>query len=266
MTFLFTRRCLAILVLWLSGCGGGSVSVVIGGDDERDDSPPLTRADITLLFMGNSHMLVNDVPALVTALVRAAVPGRSVAYAVAPGSMLLDERLNHRPSTDLLGSQRWSAVILQAQRYSSSGTVTYSTDEAEELVRRSRLAGAMPVMFPEWPRRGIDESARIFGLHLQIARTEPACVPPIPQAFDIARAQDPTLDLHAADGNHSSPSGALLAALLIATTITGQLPAAAHDLTGVGVDPATQARLRTAATEAIRQTSPWTPCPADRPG
>ena len=62
MTFLFTRRCLAILVLWLSGCGGGSVSVVIGGDEDRDDSPPLTRADITLLFMGNSHMLVNDVP------------------------------------------------------------------------------------------------------------------------------------------------------------------------------------------------------------
>lgn len=245
-----------VLLAALVACGGGS---------EGDAPSAPVAADITLLFFGNSHSHNHDVPGLVQALVGAAHPARTVAAVTAPGLLFLDERLAHAPSIELMRRQRWSAVVLQAQRYSSSGAVEYSTAEAEEWVRRARAAGAMPILFPEWPRRGVAETARIVALHESIAAHQPACVPPIPQAFDIAQRLDAGLVLHASDGNHASPAGALLAALVIAATFTGLPPAQAPTLQIAGVDVATQTTLRAAAAEALRQVSPWTWCPGDRP-
>lgn len=263
---------LAGFVALLHGCGGGGSSATAPGQPEPVPGPAAPPASapasspagsnaISLLFMGNSHTLFNDVPAQVAAMVRAARPNREVRHDVAPGSMFLDERLRDGASQNLLRSQNWSAVVLQAQLYSSSGNFTYPTDAAEEWVRRARAASAMPVMFPEWPRQGIDETARIYELHLSIARATPACVPPIPQSFDIARVRHPQLVLHASDGNHSSPAGALLAAMVIAATITGASPATMPTLPQVPVDAATQALLRGAAEEAVTRYPPRAACP-----
>lgn len=241
----------AMLVL-LCSCGGGA--------SLPSDAPP-SQGEIALLFFGNSHTHANDVPGLVAALVRSARPGRVVSAVSAPGSRFLDERTGDGVSEPLLNSRRWSAVVLQAQRYSSSGNFLYPTDAAEDWVSRARAASAMPVLFPEWPRRGIFETNRIYALHLSIAQSVPACLPPIPQAFDIAQAGDPTLVLHAGDGNHSSPAGALLAALVIASTLTATSPTALATIDLAAVDADTQARLRDAAAAAIAQRPPRATCP-----
>jgi hypothetical protein len=211
--------------------------------------------------MGNSHTLVNDVPAMVAAMVGAALPTKTVAHTVAPGSMFLDERLADDATLRLLREERWSFVVLQAQKYSSSGTVEYSTSEAEALVRMSRAAGAVPVLFPEWPRQGIAETQRIFDLHASIARHEPACVAPIGQAWDLALARHPELVLYASDGNHSAPAGAFLAALVITATITGTSPDTLPALPIPGVDESTQALLRPIAAETVLAYPPRQFCP-----
>ncbi len=222
-----------------------------------------TGSGISILFIGNSHTRANDLPGTVATLVEADSSGVPVVYEVAPGYQFLDERLDDAASNDLLESRAWTYVVLQAQRYSSSGTVDYSTTEAEEWVRRVRSVGAVPILFPEWPRRGIDESTRIFDLHVSIAAAEAACVPPIPQAFDLAPGS--VTPLHATDGNHASPTGSLLAALVLTHTMTGQPLDHMPDLTSIDVDPLTQHDLRAAAAEAVAATSPWTHCPGDRP-
>ena len=206
---------------------------------------------------------VNDLTRMVADMVRAGRPGKSVASVEAPGWLFLDERLTDAPSIDLLRSQNWSFVILQAQKYSSSGQVAYSTEEAKELVRRSRTQHAVPIMFPEWPRRGVDETQRIFDLHVSIAQAEPACVAPIPQAFDLALARDPTLTLHASDGNHSAPAGAFLAALVLYATITGQSPLDLPPLTQYPVGVSLQAALRDIAAETVQTVPPRMWCPGD---
>ena len=78
-------------------------------------------------------------------MLRAGNPGKSVALAVAPGYLFLDERLAHGPSVALIQGQRWSHVVLQAQKYSTSGTRSYSTAEAEQLIRMARVSGAVPM-------------------------------------------------------------------------------------------------------------------------
>jgi hypothetical protein len=163
----------------------------------------------------------------------------------------------------LLRSQSWSFVILQAQKYSTSGQFQYSTAEAKALIRISREQRAVPVMFPEWPREGVDETQRIYDLHVAIAQAEPACVAPIGQAWDLALARDPALVLHAADGNHSAPAGAFLAALVLYATITGLSPLDLPALPQYPVDVATQATLRGIAAETVQTVPPRMWCPGD---
>jgi hypothetical protein len=250
-----------LLALLLAACGGGS-----GGEPDRSGMPPTpqpTAADITLLFMGNSHSSFHDIQGMVAAMVRAARPGESVAPAAAPGWMFLEERLSDFDSVNMLRSQQWSFVILQAQKYSTSGQFAYSTEEAKEFVRLSRQSNAVPIMFPEWPRRGVPETQRIYDLHVSIAQAEPACVAPIGQAWDLALAQHPTLVLHDADGNHSNPAGAFLAALMLAATITGGSPLDVPPLPQFPVNLDTQAQLRAIAAQTVMAWPPRAWCPSD---
>jgi hypothetical protein len=253
------RSVLAALALVLAACGGG-------GDAQRggaSSGPPPTSANISLLFMGNSHTSGNDLTRMVADMVRAGKPGQSVASVEAPGWMFLEERLHDGPSITLLRSQNWSFVILQAQKYSSSGQFVYSTEEAKELVRMSRVQRAVPIMFPEWPRKDIDETQRIFDLHVSIAQAEPACVAPIPQAWDLALARDSTLTLHASDGNHSAPAGAFLAALVLYGTITASSPLDLPLLPQYPVSAPVQQTLREVAAEVVQTVPPRMWCPGD---
>jgi hypothetical protein len=253
-------RAWVLIALAFAGCGGSDES----SENAPPSGPPAAAADISLLFMGNSHTSSNDLTGMVGEMVRAVRPGRTVAFLEAPGWMFLEERITHVPSTDLLRSQNWSFVILQAQKYSTSGLFEYSTAEAEEFIRRSRQQRAVPIMFPEWPRRGIDETSRIYDLHVSIAQREMACVAPIGQAWDLSLQRHPQLALHAADGNHSNPAGAFLAALMLFATITGVSPADLPALPRVtAVDASTQALLRAIAAETVQVWPPHAWCPSD---
>ena len=252
--------CLALFLgLVAPGCGGGGG----GGSNATGPAPAQAVGDVTLLFMGNSHTSYHDVPGMVAAMVRAARPGRTVSVTTAPGWMFLDERASDPATLELLDHRRWSFVVLQAQKYSTSGLYSYPIDGAVALARRARSASAVPILFPEWPRRGVDETQRIFDLHVSIARLAPACVAPIGQAWDLALARHPTLALHDADGNHSAPAGAFLAALVIAATMTGTPPDALPFLPQSDVEAGTQALLRGVAAETVLAYAPRMWCPDD---
>jgi hypothetical protein len=245
----------------MTACGRGG-----GSSPAASTPPPVPPAPATLsiLMFGNSHTSVNDLPAMLNAMLIAGRPGKTIAVVVSPSWLTLDERLLDEASRALFSRQLWSAVIFQAQKYSSSGTVDYSIVEAIAWVALARQAGSVPVMFPEWPRLGINESQRIFDLHLSIARQQAACVAPIPQAFDRAALLFPSIILHSADGNHSSPAGAFLAALVLYATLTGLSPLDLPMLPGFPVDAATQASLRAVADAEVLALSPRIWCPADK--
>lgn len=252
---------LTALLAFATACGGG------GGSSASSVEPPPPPAsgpaDLALLFMGNSHTASHDLPGTVAAMVRAARPGKTVSVDVAPDWGFLEDHAGNPRTLELLDRRRWSFVVLQAQKYSTSGQFSYPIEPAIELARKSRATGAVPILFPEWPRRGIDETQRIFDLHVSIAQREPACVAPIPQAFDLLRSRNGALVLHEADGNHSAPAGAFLAALVIAATMTGTPPDMLPFISRPGVDADTQAELRRAAADTVLAYPPRQWCPAD---
>jgi len=263
-TRLFQRLAFsAAAALLLAACGSGGAGEGATSVSAGLPPAPAVAADTTILFMGNSHTSGNDVPGIVAAMLRAGVPTKSVATTTSPDWMLLNERGNHEPSLALIASQRWKFVVLQAQDYSSSGQFVYPTTGAEKLVRLSRSQGAVPILFAEWPRRGIAETQRILDVYASVAVKEPACLPPIPQAFDAAAARHPDITLYASDGNHSAPPGAFLAALIIYATVSGSDPGALPSLTIAGVDADTQFKLRVVAADTLRTFPAKKWCPGD---
>lgn len=261
------RRALALTLacgLLLSACGGGGSEPEPGTVSSPSTPPPASGADISLLMMGNSHTVVADLPAQLAALLRAGLPGRSVSISIAPGYLFLDERLADTSSMNLLRSRNWTAVVLQAQKYSSSGLFFYSTLEAEQLVQAARAQAALPVMFPEWPRLGIAETQRIYDLHVGIAQAQPACVPPIGQAWDLALQRHPGIRLHAGDGNHAELPGAYLTALMLYAAISGGSPRSLPDIDN-GLTSAVQAQLRVVAADTLLSLPARRHCPGDAP-
>lgn len=249
----------------MAGCGGGGSPAATADGGWVGDASAGRSAQVKVLMMGNSHTTSNELPARLDAMLRAGLTGRTVGTALAPGSMFLDERLADAPSMDVLRSRPWTVVVLQAQKYSTSGTVEYSTAEAAAIAAEARRLGALPVLFPEWPRRGIAETGRIWEMHLRIAAQTPACIAPVGQAFDLAAQRLPALALHASDGNHSSPAGAYLAALVLYATATGGSPLAVAGGAPAGMDADTQAALRQVAADAVAATPARQHCPADPP-
>ena len=212
--------------------------------------------DYEILLIGNSHSSKNNLPGLVAILIETGLPSKTVHARTAPSWGFLVDHLQNKKTQRLLESQSWTHVILQAQKYSSSGRYYYPTTAAEELIRRAKLQNATPIMFPEWPRRGnSEEGHRVHNLHLQIVAREPACVAPVGLAWQLVLEKHPSLKLHASDGNHSNRKGALLTAYVFYEVITGRLAAELPNISGIKVAAGTQEILRNSASETIKATS-----------
>lgn len=202
--------------------------------------------------MGNSHSAANGLPALVSLMIRQGQGLPAVGWQLAPGYRFLSDRLNDGESLPLLIGNDWTHVVLQAQKYSTSGLYYYPTDAAEEFIRRARAQGAQPILFPEWPRRGnTEEGPRVHRLHLEIASREAACVAPIGLAWEASLASRPALVLHDPDGNHSNLNGAVLTAYVLYEVITGQAAEQLPDMPALGVSPDIQRHLKTIASSVV---------------
>jgi len=209
---------LLLIVVLIGGCGTGG---------NQTESPPpeyssLPLGDYELLFIGNSHSSINGLPNLVTILIEAGEEGKVANAGLAPGWNFLDERLNDGVTYQTIKAREWTHIFLQAQKYSSTGLYSYPTDAAKEWIKTIKTQNALPIMFPEWPRRGNrEEGQRVYELHLSIAADEPACVAPVGPVWDEFISRYPSITLHASDGNHSNLNGALLTAYIFYQVITG---------------------------------------------
>jgi hypothetical protein len=206
-----------------------------------------------VLLIGNSHSARNNLPDLIEDLIEVGHPNATVNIDNAPRWVFLAERIGDKVTQKSLESRPWTHVVLQAQKYSSSGRYFYPTDAAEEWIRRIRILDAEPVLFPEWPREGnTEEGPRVHGLHMGIAEREPACIAPMGLAWQIVRDENPEIKLYARDGNHSNKTGALLAALVLYETITGQPADELPDIAKSRIKSEVQSTLRSAASNAHR--------------
>jgi hypothetical protein len=252
----FYEQILVGMAILLAGCGGGGGDSSTTGPDTGTSecsrsfgtlsyavSTPLVdnsaESAYKILLMGNSHSAA--LAPVLEQLLRLAHPEKSVDVANAGNPGFLSDRVNDGVSEQALECEPWTHVILQGQKYSTSGGTTYPTDAAEYWIRGSKELGATAILFPEHPRMDNNwEGQALWDLHTGIATRENACVAPVGPVWDEVVFRDPSLVLHQADGNHASDTGVLLSALVFYPIISGQPVESLPSLSGFGIDAETE--------------------------
>jgi hypothetical protein len=241
----------SILIVFLVSCGGDSKETsttsielntpIIPVLSSENIAIPDNRAvnDYRVLLIGNSH--VASLPSLLKTIISLGLPEKTVHIASAGGIEYLEERLTDATSVSLLTENPWSHVILQAQKYSQSGTVNYSTTPAQIWVQLAKSQNTTPVLFPEHPQKNHEsEGQRLHELHLSIAALQASCVAPVGLAWDRALLLQPTLTLHADDGNHAALMGAFLTSLVFYEVITGMSADLLPYIDSIDIEKSTQ--------------------------
>lgn len=209
-----------------------------------------------ILFMGNSHAA--ELRQILERLLILGLPDKSINTRASARSGFLSDKVSDGVSEQILESEAWSHVILQGQKYSTTGSTTYPTYAAEYWVRGSKAQGATPIMFPEHPRRDNTwEGQTLWELHSGIAARENTCVAPVGLVWDEVIFRDPSLILHIDDGNHASGIGLLLNALVFYPIITGQPIESLPELSEFGVDAATEQIMKESVSSVLFA---YTPC------
>lgn len=257
------KRCMLAIAVLLAGCGGGGADSGVSSPDDSSDPTGSTRyatsqplmdnsgaSAYKVLLMGNSHAA--GLYSVLAELLELGQPGKSIDVQLSTSAGFLDERVNDGFSEQFLESEPWTHVILQGQKYSTTGTLAYPTDAAEYWIRGSKEQGATPIMFPEHPRHGNTwEAKTLWDLHTGIAVRENTCVVPVGLVWDEVMFRAPSLVLHHPDGNHASPTGALLTALVFYPVITGQPVESLPDLSAFDIDPAAEKIMKQAASAVL---------------
>ncbi len=225
-----------------------SFSIVTTAGEIPDDAfEPNT---ISVLFIGNSHIMVS--PNLLQALIQKNNLDKNVLIARASGGFLIQHARN--PATiELLKAGAWDYVVLQAQKYSTSGNYHYSYDGALSLSKIANDLGSSIIMFPEWSRKGFpDEYKRIDKIHLEIAKITGATVAPIGSVWVKAESENPNVALLSADGNHASDFGHFLNACVFYSMITQKRANADQELLEFArIDADSAKRLESLAWKAV---------------
>ncbi|MCW8090746.1 hypothetical protein [Alteromonas sp. ASW11-130] len=247
-----------IMVMVTLSCGGGdSTNETTPAKSHQLNSVPdhvirAPSAVIELLLIGNSHSAVNDFPIIIEKLIATGTNKSVNVFNTSESAYLADRSRSSGNTYELVHSRDWTHVVLQAQRYSTSGSRTYPTTAAQEWVALLKKRNAIPIMYPEHPRlNNTEEGYRIFELHSTIARSAEACVAPIGPVWDLALQWYPEMALYQDDGNHFSHLGAFLSALVFYQIVTEQPVDELPVIDGLSVDKSTQLQLKQVVADSL---------------
>lgn len=180
-------------------------------------STAVAKADLNILYLGNSHTGFHDLPGTIEKLLRFRSPERTIGTHMVMISHLEDAYHNSHVM-QVLETRPWNCVVLQAQKISMSGKFIYSNQEGIDIARKARERGAKVFFFSEWAREGVEgERERTERIYAEMSDASGATLIPVGQAWERVHSETPSLRLHADDGNHQSSLGALLTAITIAS-------------------------------------------------
>jgi hypothetical protein len=165
-----------------------------------------------VLFIGNSHTFVNDLPTVFATLASHRRPVR--VRSVAAGGWTLRDHWNDGRAVRAIREQGpWSFVVLQEQSLMptlSPGRFEDSLEAFDEVVRS---VGARTALFELWPARdaGQDE-VKLHAEYVAAARKLGLLLVPVGPAWKEALQRHPKLQLYQPDQRHPSELGTALAA------------------------------------------------------
>jgi hypothetical protein len=231
---------------------------------------------LRVLFIGNSYIHNNNLPALVEGLARSATPPRQLeTRAVTRAGVRLRQHWEKGDALAALQEGPWDYVVLQEQstlgllliegRHEVHDPEPSFYPYARRFVAEARKVGAQPLLMLTWARRESPESQpRLTHAYMTLARELEVPVIPAGLAWERVRQEHPEVELFHPDGSHPSPAGSYLVAATLYATITRQSPLgltatiSGHPRRELGVDTSrtvTLAALRPEQAELLQRTA-----------
>jgi hypothetical protein len=188
---------LILLIVLLTGCNA------------------VAGSSLRVLFIGNSHLGVNNVPGLLAGLTRDE-DRKFVFEAVIRGGFTLE---NHWDAGDALAMIRrggWDTVVLQAQSLEPVERTANYYRFVRLFNSEIRRIGARTVLHLGWARKDLGNplelQPRWTQATLEIARELGAGIVPVGIAWTNSLSNFPELILYSLDGNHATLTGSYLVA------------------------------------------------------
>jgi hypothetical protein len=212
-----------------------------------------TSPRFEVLLFGNSHLQSHDLPGMLQLMLQQGRPQAISRVQRADDWAFLDERLADGRSWPLLQSQPWTHLVLQGQKYSTTGLYSYPIDASLSWIALAKQLQITPVLFPEHARAGNkEEGERVYLLHQRIARQDAACVVPIPLGW-YQLMQQTGLGLHEPDGNHANKTGAAFTAFMLYQVLSGDPADQLPTIPALALSASVQQQLRQWASATLQQ-------------
>ena len=158
-----------------------------------------------------------------------------------PDLGFLVDRFEDRVTSQALEYGQWTNVILQGQKNSTSGSITYPTTAAEYWIRgKPRVGRDHDYSSGTFQRGKYLGGAEAVGPPHRNRRAENTCVAPVGLVWDEVIFRHPNLMLYQPDGNQASNVGLLLTTMVFCQAITGEVVESLPDLSSFDVDSATE--------------------------
>jgi hypothetical protein len=208
-----------LAVLALAGLAAGGACATSGsGPFGRADAPPDAR---WVLFIGNSHTYVNDLPVMLHKLARMTGDETLLFEAIAAADFALEDHWNTGPARDALTKYDWDFVVLQQGPSSRPANQLHLLSWTQQFAPLITAAGAEPVLYQIWPDifNRDNDAANALLSYSNAAAAVDGLLAPAGDAFTAALDADATIGVYGADGLHASVRGSYLAALTILARI-----------------------------------------------
>lgn len=216
---------------------------------------------ISVLWVGNSYVYVNDLPTMVSQL--ALSKGDKISYdSKTNGGFTFQSHYNDPTTFSKLESKPWDFVVLQAQSQEpsfptgqvNSQTLPYAAYLCDSVYENRYCS--QPMFFMTWGRENGDPqwdsintfykmNERLRLAYLRFVDSTESSVSPVGSAWRYVRDNYPTIQLYSGDGSHPSVAGSYLAASTFYASLFRKSPVGASYISTL--DPVTAQTLQEAA-------------------
>lgn len=173
---------------------------------------------VKVLFVGNSHTYVNDMPRLFAELAGAEGVECDVTM-IAHGGWFLAQHAQEPDVRFNILFGHYDYVVLQEHTHPFAPEEKYLTAVAEINAWISE-SGAKPVIYATWAQKTEPEKQPAMdALQQQASSSIGALYAPVGHQWWAHLAANPTAEMYSQDGQHTSPAGAAFAARVIWRTI-----------------------------------------------
>ena len=187
-----------------------------------------TQDSISVLFVGNSYLSVNNLPQMVQELTNS-LGDHILIDSKMNGGFTFQSHAYDATTYDKIHSKPWNFVVLQGQSQEPSfpydqvnqqslpyaqqiSDSVYSSNECSQV--NYYMTWGRQVGDPQWDSINTFDkmNTRLRNAYLRIADSTNASVSPVGVAWKYVRDNYPAINLYAGDGSHPSLEGSYLAA------------------------------------------------------